>query len=497
MNTCYLRKAVVLFLAAAIFSGVLVSCLRSGSGSPSDSSDDGGRAQVSDGLPEKFDTDGFEIRFLTREGMEEEITLNDPDESQDVVAAAVYGRQKNIEERFSCRISKIVEPQNPDAFKNRIRTSVSGNDNEFHIAIGHIDYVASLAPEGYLTTWQSMPYIDLDKVWWNRSANDSLTVSGNSFFALGDINYTLITQTNCIYFNKVLVEDNQIDDPYQTVLDGIWTLDYLDALTKNYYQDLNHNQKRDIDDMYAFTVDVHSGLNSYQNAAECLSFRKNSDDIPEFRANTKRMNNLVSKMYGILYENESTFAAVDYSYQGEDETYYWWDVGNRKFAGGTTIFVHGWLGNAMNVYRNFEGQYGIIPLPKYDENQKSYHTMMDAAGPFMCIPRTLMESESGNVGMIIEAMAAYAYSNITPAVFDTALKIKYSSLEGSGKMLDLLIEGLTFDFGYVHSNDYHNILRKVLVNKNANLASYLASSQASIISYYGKIIDAYLEYGKK
>ena len=121
---------------------------------------------------------------------------------------------------------------------------------------------------------------------------------------------------------------------------------------------------------------------------------------------------------------------------------------------------------------------------------------MDAAGPFMCIPRTLMESESGSVGMIIEAMAAYAYSNITPAVFDTALKIKYSSLEGSGKMLDLLIEGLTFDFGYVHSNDYHNILRKVLVNKIANLASYLASSQASLISYYGKIIDAYLEYGK-
>ena len=123
MNTGYLRKAVVLFLVAAIFFGVFVSCSQSGHDSPSESGGDGGRAQVSDGLPEKFDTDGFEIRFLTREGMEEEITLNDPDESQDVVAAAVYGRQKNIEERFSCRISKIVEPQNPAGFKNHIRTS--------------------------------------------------------------------------------------------------------------------------------------------------------------------------------------------------------------------------------------------------------------------------------------------------------------------------------------------------------------------------------------
>lgn len=93
-------------------------------------------------------------------------------------------------------------------------------------------------------------------------------------------------------------------------------------------------------------------------------FKKNNEDIPEFYANTKRMSNLVEKMYTILYENESTFAAYDYSYQGEEETYYWWDVGNRKFINGTTIFVHGWLGNATNVYRDFEGEYGIIPLPQ-------------------------------------------------------------------------------------------------------------------------------------
>lgn len=495
----------ILLVVLMLWSGFLVSCHKEGTAGTVTSEEKGStsidtdgisddRIDIPDGLPSSYDTDGFEIKFLTREGMEEEITLND-ENSTDVIAEAVYNRQLNIEERFKCKITKIVEPQNPSGFMEKIRTSVSGDDNEFHIAIGHIDYVAALAPEGYLSIWQNVPYVNLDKPWWNKSANNSLTVGGNSFFALGDINYTLITQTNCIYFNKKLVEDYQIDDPYQTVLDGEWTLDCLSNLTKQYYSDINNNSERDIDDFYAYTVDVHSGLNSYQNASECLMFKKNNEDIPEFYANTKRMSNLVEKMYTILYENESTFAAYDYSYQGEEETYYWWDVGNRKFINGTTIFVHGWLGNATNVYRDFEGEYGIIPLPKYDEKQSTYHTMMDAAGSFMCIPRTIRDSEVENVGLIIEGMAAYGYKYITPAVFDTALKIKYSSLEGSGQMLDILIEGLTFDFGYVHSSDYHNILRKVLVQKSGNLSSYLASSQKSLINYYQRIIDAYLDYG--
>ncbi len=456
----------------------------------------GDRTDIPDGLPDKYDTDGYTLTFLTREGFEEEITINSENgEAADVIEEAVYNRELYIEERFNCEIAKIVEPQSPSDFMNKIRTAVSGDENEFQIAIGHIDYVAALAPEGKLAVWQDMPYVDFSMPWWNKRANDSLTVGGNSFFALGDINYTLILQTNCIYFNKKLVEDNKIDDPYQTVLDGKWTLDYLSELTKQFYSDVNNDSSRDIDDFYAFTIDVHSGLNSYQNAANSLTFRKNSEDIPEFYANTTKMSNLVDKMYDILYENESTFAAYEYSYQSGEETVYWWSVGSKKFVNKTTIFTHGWLGNATDVYRDFEDLYGIIPLPKYDEKQEAYQTMMDASGPFMCIPLTVRENEMDYIGLIIEGMAAYGYKYITPAVFDTALKIKYSNLEGSGKMLDLLIEGLTFDFGYVHSSDYHNIIRKVLVTKNGNLSSYLGSAQKSLKNYYQKVIDAYLNYG--
>ena len=61
-------------------------------------------------------------------------------------------------------------------------------------------------------------------------------------------------------------------------------------------------------------------------------------------------------------------------------------------------------------------------------------------------------------------------------------------------MLDLIVDGLTFDFGYVHSSDYHNLLRKVLVSHQSSLSAYLGKAMASITNYYDEIIEAYLDY---
>lgn len=489
-----------------LFSAILVSCADNGQKQPSDDStstsssdtvsDDNDRLNISDNLP-KTDMDGYELRFLVREGIDESLTLND-EKAEDVIDEAVYNRQLYIQERFNCKLSKVLlqEGAADSELNGKVISNVSVDDNEFQIVIGSTGSTP-LATEGYLATWETAPNVDFDKPWWNKTANDSLTINGNSFFAFGDINYWLIFQTNCLYFNKQLIEDYQMEDPYQVVLDGRWTLDYLSNISKQYYKDLNNDNARDIDDFYVYTVDVASGLSSYQNSTQNLMYKKDSDDIPVFSAATQRMGNLIEKMYDILYKNEGTYAIYDYSIQANEKTLYWWDVSSYKYKSGTTIFAHGWLWQAADndLYRSTEFEYGIIPLPKYDEKQKTYNSMMDASGPLMCMPRSVREDEITNISTLIEAMAAYGYKHITPAVFDVALKVKYSTLEGSGKMLDLLIEGVIMDFGYIYSSDYHNIIHKVLYQKNSNLGSWLAKNQKSLESYYDDIIESYLNYG--
>lgn len=285
-----------------LFSAILVSCADNGQKQPSDDSastsssdtvsDDNDRLNISDNLP-KTDMDGYELRFLVREGIDESLTLND-EKAEDVIDEAVYNRQLYIQERFNCKLSKVLlqEGAADSELNGKVISNVSVDDNEFQIVIGSTGSTP-LATEGYLATWETAPNVDFDKPWWNKTANDSLTINGNSFFAFGDINYWLIFQTNCLYFNKQLIEDYQMEDPYQVVLDGRWTLDYLSNISKQYYKDLNNDNARDIDDFYVYTVDVASGLSSYQNSTQNLMYKKDSDDIPVFSAATQRMGNLI------------------------------------------------------------------------------------------------------------------------------------------------------------------------------------------------------------
>ncbi|HPT84366.1 MAG TPA: hypothetical protein PK778_00005, partial [Bacillota bacterium] len=54
----------------------------------------------------------------------------------------------------------------------------------------------------------------------------------------------------------------------------------------------------------------------------------------------------------------------------------------------------------------------------------------------------------------------------------------------------------TFDFGYMYDgwNGMAFYLQNLLSAKNTNFASYYRSNETKAISYYEKVIQAYLDY---
>jgi hypothetical protein len=60
-----------------------------------------------------------------------------------------------------------------------------------------------------------------------------------------------------MYFNKQLVEDYGIENPYDTVREGAWTHDRMKTVVGAIYRDLNGNGAYDDDDFYGLgTSDV-------------------------------------------------------------------------------------------------------------------------------------------------------------------------------------------------------------------------------------------------
>ena len=61
----------------------------------------------------------------------------------------------------------------------------------------------------------------------DQQAVEQLSITDKLYFVCGDILYTDDERTHMLFFNKDLIAENQLDDPYQLVKDGTWTLDRM------------------------------------------------------------------------------------------------------------------------------------------------------------------------------------------------------------------------------------------------------------------------------
>lgn len=92
--------------------------------------------------------------------------------------------------------------------------------------------------------------------------------------------------------------------------------------------------------------------------------------------------------------------------------------------------------------RGVETDFGIIPYPKYDENQSEYHSRARYYFPSV-VPATCQDTDF--VGYMLETLNYESYKTVIPAYYETALKTKYSrDAESSGK-LDLIFASRRID----------------------------------------------------
>jgi hypothetical protein len=143
----------------------------------------------------------------------------------------------------------------------------------------------------------------------------------------------------------------------------------------------------------------------------------------------------------------------------------------------------------LRVYDTVE--FGVVPSPKYDEEQEKYITMMNAATSLFCVPITV--SDTDYVGIILEAWSAESYRKTIPAYYEIALKTKYSRDDESAAMLDLILDAATVDLVYF-SNDFDplsSVGYKLFHDAGHNFASFYDKNEKAAQKKLDKIIGTY------
>ena len=155
--------------------------------------------------------------------------------SGDIVEDAVYKRNIDVQERLNVKFEWVESGglwANEDGWKGTLRTNIAAGDAAFDIVAGYGVFVAQLAAEQLFLNLTNTAHIDFDQPWWPDSLNN-LAIDGNLYFASGDISTNTIGTTFAAIFNKGLLNDYNLENPYELVDTGKWTMDKMFNMTKD------------------------------------------------------------------------------------------------------------------------------------------------------------------------------------------------------------------------------------------------------------------------
>ena len=486
----------VLFLCAAVFLP-LASCSNAPNEKPSpnlaatsegatdEESASAEKSFVSDRLPDDLDFGGETFRIWGREvdnvfydtewEFAEEIT-------GEVFNDAMYARELAVNGRLNINIEKTLTTM---SYQNAYK-AVKAGDDSFDLLFANAYDVAAHGLEGIYLDLAKFPHIDYDMPWWPDTIMKDVTINGRTYFVTGDITPSVLGFMNCIFFNRNIAADYDISGLYDLVFSGKWTFDRYEQVAKGLYKDINGNGVADEEDQFGVTMSDYYDV--YFSAFE----------IPI--TNTEPDGSLVlalGEKFYTAYEKLRTFSMSEdglpqaISNKGETVNY-----GNDVifFTQGKILFFGG-LVRFSNYFRSMENDYGILTVPKWDENQESYHTTSHANYSLVSVPITVPESRRDMVGAVMEALASEGYRTTTPAYFDSTLKNKYSRDEESLAVLDILKTGLEFQPVMIYYKNMGDILHLF------RYACYPQATYDNMVSFYEKntptfqkAIDKFNEY---
>ena len=128
----------------------------------------------------------------------------------------------------------------------------------------------------------------------------------------------------------------------------------------------------------------------------------------------------------------------------------------------------------LSMFRDYETDYGIVPLPKYDEMQQSYCSFANvSAMTAVVIPKSLSVEKLQNTGTFIEAMTALSHYKSIPEAYDATLLSRETRDEDSVEMLRIISEGLMLDLGAVYNiGGLYNMLEECTVDGKPVISTY-------------------------
>ena len=430
-------------------------------------------------LPEDYDLGGYTLRLLsmTENSSATSMYLIAPDEANgEILNDTIYDRNVEVFAKYNFSIENIYA----DDVMSAVNQAVLAGDDVYDVALPFLDRAAPKADTGLFLNLFDIENLNLSKNYWDQNFHSSLSLGGKLYFTTGDIMVADDDVLLLMLYNRDLADDLGIENLYEAVWDGRWTYDLMRKYVKSTASDLDGDGRITENDQVGFLWSSNNCAAPHFAAVNSLLFVKDENDFPVMSDDTER----AYEIFDILTEllDQSRYSLEWMQFGNEQVSVITNLVSNKQ-----VLFQNMILSQLRRLYRDVTADFGILPMPKYDEAQENYYTTLWKSFEVITVPAT--NSHTAETGFILEALAA-ASGDISQAYYDICLESKYTRDAESFDMIELSRENVIYDIGFIYDwSGIYTAITNAAAGCKGNLASLLASYGDSAVTAAESFIE--------
>ena len=435
-----------------------------------------------DELPEDLDFENAVITFLHREEISQDFNVERM--TGDIVNDALYESTTAVEERLNIDIQTVVRRGHTTDvrgdYMNHIEQQILAGDKTYDWVDIMAAYAASRMLTGNFLNLLPLENLDLAQPWYIPNMEETVGMNGRLYFIAGDASLSYLKSAFCIYYNRDMAEEFQIEDLNKTIKDGKWTIERLTELTVQTTVDLNSDGTYDLNDQLGFISHDSNHIYGYLQSMNIQLYRRNEDGSRSFTFGTDHDHAACTLIAKLKNETQgSYFFGVSNSGLGNQADY---QNLSSMFISDRVFMISAEVDDVIACgYHGMESTYGVLPYPKYDEEQENYYTTSRTTHSVFMMPTTGVDPD--RAAAVMEAISSIRYQQVLPTYYEVALKTKYSESTETAEIFDIIHNSMVLDFGYVYNlaiSSPVDIYKKVLDT---------IGSFASLIKSQTKIMD--------
>jgi hypothetical protein len=407
----------------------------------------------------------------------------------EVLNDAVYTRNRDIEKQYNFTLNEVSKASDTALVTTEAKKALVAGDATYDIMYLSLPDVPPLMLQGYFYNLKSIPELNLDQPWWDQQVVKAATIRDTLFFATSPWHLMAFDGTWCLFFNEDMITDYNLDSPYGLARNGTWTIDKLGEYCRavaNLNGDSNYNWDPEGSSIYGISAHMNMVQKFIRGAGETF-VSIGSDGYPELTIENDRFFSLITKLSTIFKDKSGlTIKASTDDFNVADGGYVY------IFTAQRALFLTGEI-KAAQLMRDVDFTFGILPYPKYDENQASYYSSTVSQMFVFLLPVT--NTNTSFAATIADVMSYKSYVDTLPIYFNVVVEQKGLRNDNSIEMLNIIRDTRGIDIGDVFgwtSTLASDIAVKVF-NGDDTAASNVAKQRKSIQASIDKMITKFDE----